>query len=219
MFHQRPPEGSLRLEEVELSGTFPFPGEREGNTEKGKSVSEASKQLTAIAGHLGRFSLPVTVDLRFQVVFLLLLSWREKRCWSLLGCFYSAVPRVATDSRRRVATLAVTSHALSRVPAHFFLRWSPVPRGDPRLLLYFHLPVEKNSSVFWPSSFQSTERSAWPRACTRSEASNPHDTWTMADSGANPAGLGCLERLKSYCKTTKGFILSSEIVSSDRNWC
>lgn len=36
----------------------------------------------------------------------------------------------------------------------------------------------------------------------------------MADTGANSAGLGFLERFKSYSKTPKGFILVAEIVLS-----
>ncbi|XP_075898086.1 proteolipid protein 2b [Nelusetta ayraudi] len=36
----------------------------------------------------------------------------------------------------------------------------------------------------------------------------------MADTGANSAGLGFLERFKSYCRTPKGFILVAEIVLS-----
>lgn len=36
----------------------------------------------------------------------------------------------------------------------------------------------------------------------------------MADSGASSSGAGCLDKLKSYVRTQKGFILSAEIVSS-----
>lgn len=44
--------------------------------------------------------------------------------------------------------------------------------------------------------------------------SSPHLPSKMADTGANSTGLSFLERLKSYCRTPKGFILASEIVSS-----
>lgn len=36
----------------------------------------------------------------------------------------------------------------------------------------------------------------------------------MADTASSNLGGSCLEKLKSYVKTTKGFILGAEIVSS-----